>query len=201
MDNNVISLRQFIDNKENYTFKVQTFCRLMKTVYDTIEKEQRPLVRINLDEIKINPTTGQIILPDNLFAENDKTIAGVNTGISLIADRKSSFEHKRISFALMVLGWYVNEDHSAIFNDLVVLENFNYYMSKVPNWLQEYFISIFLRMDYTKSFSEYYKDNFIYKVKTEVQTSLEPYHLNNKQMKKATSVIVKKTERIMKGGE
>lgn len=201
MDNNVISLRQFIDNKETYTFKVQTFCRLMKTVCDTIEKEQRPLVRINLDEIKINPTTGQIILPDNLFAENDKTIAGVNTGISLIADRKSSFEHKRISFALMVLGWYVNEDHSAIFNDLVVLENFNYYMSKVPNWLQEYFISIFLRMDYTKSFSEYYKDNFIDKVKTEVQTSLEPYHLNNEQMKKVTSVIVKKTERIMKGGE
>lgn len=201
MDNNIVSLRQFINNKDNYAYKAQTFCRLMKIVCDAIEKETRSLVRINLDEIKINTSTGEIILSDNLFATSDKTIAGVNTGVSLMAERKSSFEHKRISFALMVLGWYVNEDHSAVFNDLIVLENFNNYMSKVPNWLQDYFISIFLRMDYTKSFSDYYKDNFIDKVKTEVQTSLEPYHLNNEQMKKVTSVIVKKTERIMKGGE
>lgn len=201
MDNNVVSLRQFINNKENYDFKVQTFCRLMKIVCDTIETEPRSLVRINLDEIKINTINGEIILSDNLFATTDKTIAGVNTGISLMADRKSSFEHKRISFALMILGWYVNEDHSAVFNDLIVLENFNDYMSKVPNWLQDYFISIFLRMDYTKSFSEYYKDNFIDKVKNEIKTSLEPYHLNDEQMKKITTVIVQKTQRIMKGGE
>lgn len=118
-----------------------------------------------------------------------------------MADRKSSFEHKRISFALMILGWYVNEDHSAVFNDLMALENFNDYMSKVPNWLQDYFISIFLRMDYTKSFSDYYKDNFIDKVKNDVKTSLKPYNLNDEQIKKITSVIVKKTQRIMKGGE
>lgn len=201
MENNVVSLRQFINNKENYEFKAQTFCRLMKIVCDTIEKDPRSLVRINLDEIKINTITGEIILSDNLFATTDKTIAGVNTGISLMADRKSSFEHKRISFALMILGWYVNEDHSAVFNDLIVLENFNDYMSKVPNWLQDYFISIFLRMDYTKSFSEYYKDNFIDKVKNEIKTSLEPYHLNDEQMKKITTVIVQKTQRIMKGGK
>lgn len=201
MDNNVVSLRQFINNKDNYAYKAQTFCRLMKIVCDAIEKETRSLVRINLDEIKINTSTGEIILSDNLFATSDKTIAGVNTGVSLMAERKSSFEHKRISFALMVLGWYVNEDHSAVFNDLMVLENFNDYMSKVPNWLQDYFISIFLRMDYTKSFSDYYKDNFIDKVKNDVKTSLEPYHLNDEQMKKITSVIVKKTQRIMKGGE
>lgn len=201
MDNNVVSLRQFINNKDNYAYKAQTFCRLMKIVCDAIEKETRSLVRINLDEIKINTSTGEIILSDNLFATSDKTIAGVNTGVSLMAERKSSFEHKRISFALMVLGWYVNEDHSAVFNDLMVLENFNDYMSKVPNWLQDYFISIFLRMDYTKSFSDYYKDNFIDKVKNDVKTSLEPYHLNDEQMKKVTSVIVKKTQRIMKGGE
>lgn len=201
MDNNVVSLRQFINNKDNYAYKAQTFCRLMKIVCDAIEKETRSLVRINLDEIKINTLTGEIILSDNLFATSDKTIAGVNTGVSLMADRKSSFEHKRISFALMVLGWYVNEDHSAVFNDLMVLENFNDYMSKVPNWLQDYFISIFLRMDYTKSFSDYYKDNFIDKVKTEVKTSLKPYNLNDEQIKKITSVIVKKTQRIMKGGE
>jgi hypothetical protein len=173
----------------------------MKVVCDAIEKEPRSLVRINLDEIRINTSTGEIILSDNLFATTDKTIAGVNTGISLMADRKSSFEHKRISFALMILGWYVNEDHSAVFNDLMALENFNDYMSKVPNWLQDYFISIFLRMDYTKSFSDYYKDNFIDKVKNDVKTSLKPYNLNDEQMKKVTSVIVKKTQRIMKGGE
>ena len=201
MDNNVVSLRQFINNKDNYAYKAQTFCRLMKIVCDAIEKETRSLVRINLDEIKINTSTGEIILSDNLFATSDKTIAGVNTGVSLMAERKSSFEHKRISFALMALGWYVNEDHSAVFNDLMVLENFNDYMSKVPNWLQDYFISIFLRMDYTKSFSDYYKDNFIDKVKNDVKTSLEPYHLNDEQIKKITSVIVKKTQRIMKGGE
>lgn len=201
MDNNVVSLRQFINNKDNYAYKAQTFCRLMKIVCDAIEKETRSLVRINLDEIKINTSTGEIILSDNLFATSDKTIAGVNTGVSLMAERKSSFEHKRISFALMVLGWYVNEDHSAVFNDLMVLENFNDYMSKVPNWLQDYFISIFLRMDYTKSFSDYYKDNFIDKVKTDVKTSLKPYNLNDEQIKKITSVIVKKTQRIMKGGE
>ncbi len=201
MDNNIVSLRQFINNKDNYAYKAQTFCRLMKIVCDAIEKETRSLVRINLDEIKINTSTGEIILSDHLFATSDKTIAGVNTGVSLMAERKSSFEHKRISFALMVLGWYVNEDHSAVFNDLMVLENFNDYMSKVPNWLQDYFISIFLRMDYTKSFSDYYKDNFIDKVKNDVKTSLEPYHLNDEQMKKITSVIVKKTQRIMKGGE
>ena len=201
MDNNIVSLRQFINNKDNYAYKAQTFCRLMKVVCDAIEKETRSLVRINLDEIKINTSTGEIILSDNLFATSDKTIAGVNTGVSLMAERKSSFEHKRISFALMVLGWYVNEDHSAVFNDLMVLENFNDYMSKVPNWLQDYFISIFLRMDYTKSFSDYYKDNFIDKVKTDVKTSLKPYNLNDEQLKKITSVIVKKTQRIMKGGE
>lgn len=201
MDNNIVSLRQFINNKDNYAYKAQTFCRLMKAVCDAIEKEPRSLVRINLDEIRINTSTGEIILSDNLFATTDKTIAGVNTGISLMADRKSSFEHKRISFALMILGWYVNEDHSAVFNDLMALENFNDYMSKVPNWLQDYFISIFLRMDYTKSFSDYYKDNFIDKVKNDVKTSLKPYNLNDEQMKKVTSVIVKKTQRIMKGGE
>ena len=201
MDNNIVSLRQFINNKDNYAYKAQTFCRLMKIVCDAIEKETRSLVRINLDEIKINTSTGEIILSDHLFATSDKTIAGVNTGVSLMAERKSSFEHKRISFALMVLGWYVNEDHSAVFNDLMVLENFNDYMSKVPNWLQDYFISIFLRMDYTKSFSDYYKDNFIDKVKNDVKTSLKPYNLNDEQIKKITSVIVKKTQRIMKGGE
>ena len=100
MDNNIVSLRQFINNKDNYAYKTKTFCRLMKIVCDTIEKEPRALVRINLDEIKINTITGDIILSDNLFASTDKTIAGVNTGISLMADRKSSFEHKRISFAL-----------------------------------------------------------------------------------------------------
>ena len=36
MDNNIVSLRQFINNKDNYAYKTKTFCRLMKIVCDTI---------------------------------------------------------------------------------------------------------------------------------------------------------------------
>ena len=43
-------------------------------------------------------------------------------------------------------------------------------------------------MDYTKSFSDYYKENFIDKVKTEIKKSLEPYHLNEEQMNKINSL-------------
>ena len=39
------------------------------------------------------------------------------------------------------------------------------------------------------------------RMKTEIKKSLEPYHLNEEQTNKITSVIVKKTQRIMKGGK
>ena len=163
----IISLRDYINRRDEIeSIKIRTFCRLMKMVSEAIEKEQRPIIKINLDDIKINITNGEIILSDDLFKdpELDKTIVGFNTGISLIADRKASQEQKSVAFALMVLGWYYNEDGSAIINDLDVLENFDLYISKVPSWLHDFFINIFRKMDYNMSFADYYKINFIDKI-------------------------------------
>lgn len=199
----VISLREFIDNRDKITsVKVNTFCRLMKHVSDAIEKEERHIIRINLDEIKINITTGDIVLPDNLFSseDNTKTIAGFNTGISVMSDRKSSVEHKRVSFALMVLGWYANNDHSAVISDLDVLDNFDLYMSKVPLWLQGFFVSVFRNMDYEKSFSSYYKENFTDKIKNEVDDAFKEYNLNDEMMKKVYTLVAKTTNKLMKEG-
>lgn len=107
MNDNSISLRQFIDRKNEFeNVKVQTFCRLMKKVSDAIDNESRNIVRINLDEIRISTTTGEIVFPDNLFSDSDnltKTIAGFNTGVSILADRKSTKENKRVLLHL----WYL----------------------------------------------------------------------------------------------
>lgn len=199
----VISLREFIDNRDKITsVKVNTFCRLMKHVCDAIEKEERHIIRVNLDEIKINITTGDIILSDNLFSSDDtsRTISGFNTGVSLIADRKSSIEHKRVSFALMVLGWYANNDHSAVISDLDVLDNFELYMSKVPLWLQGFFVSIFRNMDYSASFSDYYKKNFTDKVKGEIDEAFKEYNLNVETKEKVYKLVAKTTNKLMKEG-
>ena len=197
----VISLRQYIDNREQIsTVKIQTFCRLMKRVSDAIDKEKRNLVRINLDDIKINVKTGEIVLPVNLFSDLDKTIAGINTGISLIADRKSSREHKKVAFALMVLGWYVNPDGSAVMNDIQVLENFDFYMSKVPNWLQDFFVGVFRRMDYEVSFGDYYEKNFNEKIKQEISNAFAPYNLTDEQFARVSALIAKITNRMVKEG-
>ena len=202
MTDSIISLRQFIDRRDEFpNVKIHTFCRLMKTVSDAIDKEKRNIIRINLDEIKINTANGEIVLPDSLFSNDDKTVAGFNTGISLMADRKSSKEHKRVSLALMILGWYVSEDGSAIISDLDVLENFDKYMSMVPYWLQDFFIGVFRRMDYETSFSEYYKSNFVDTIKNEVKESLRLYDLNDEQMKRITKVIVRKAENMALGGD
>lgn len=197
----VISLRQYIDNREQIsTVKIQTFCRLMKRVSDAIDKEKRNLVRINLDDIKINVKTGEIVLPVNLFSDLDKTIAGINTGISLIADRKSSREHKKVAFALMILGWYVNPDGSAVMNDIQVLENFDFYMSKVPNWLQDFFVGVFRRMDYEVSFGDYYEKNFNEKIKQEISNAFAPYNLTDEQFVRVSALIAKITNRMIKEG-
>ena len=201
MQDNVISLRQFIDRRDEFkNVKIHTFCRLMKKVSDAIDKEQRNIIRINLDEIKINTTNGEIVLPDSLFSNDDKTIAGFNTGVSLVADRKSSKEHKRVSLALMILGWYVSEDGSSVMNDLNVLENFDKYMSMVPGWLQDFFVGVFRRMDYETSFSDYYKANFTETIKSEVKEALRLYDLTDEQMKRITKVIVTKAENMALGG-
>lgn len=205
MNDNIISLRQFIDRREEFeNVKIQTFCRLMKKVSEAIDKEERNIIRVNLDEIKINTSNGEIVLPDSLFNnsdELDKTIAGFNTGVSLIADRKSSKEHKRVSLALMILGWYCNPDRSAIISDINVLENFDYYMSKVPNWLQDFFVGVFRRMDYDTSFSDYYKKNFTDKIKNEITEAFKEYDLPDEQMKKIMKVIIKRADNMVMGGD
>lgn len=203
MTDNIISLRQFIDRRDEFfDSKIYTFCRLMKKVSEAIDREERNIIRINLDEIKINTSNGEIVLPDSLFSNSiDKTVAGFNTGISLIADRKSSKEHKRVSLALMILGWYCNEDGSAIISDINVLENFDQYMSMVPEWLQDFFVGVFRRMDYNTSFADYYKSNFNDKIKSEVNTAFKVYDLSDEQMKNITKVILKRIDNQVLGGD
>lgn len=199
----IISLRQYIDNRDEIkSVKVHTFCRLMKMVSDKIDSDERNLIRINLDEININIKTGEIVLPDSLFSNSlDKTIAGFNTGISLMADRKSSKEHKRVALALMILGWYANPDGSAVINDMQVLENFDLYMSMVPDWLQDFFIGLFRKMDYETSFGDYYRKNFNEKIKQDIIDAFAPYNLTDEQMTKVSSLVAKITNRMIKEGE
>lgn len=203
MNNNIMSLREYIDNRsEVASIKVKTFCRLMKMVSLAIEKEERKLIRINLDEIKINVLTGEIILPDNLFSneELDKTIVGFNTGISVMADRKSTPANKSVSFALMMLGWYCNSDGASINSDLDVLENFDLYMSKVPEWLHDFFINIFRKMNYDESFSDYYDKNFTNKIKNDIKDAFSSYNLSEEQLSRITKVIASRTNREIKEG-
>ena len=204
MNENIISLRQFIDRRDEFeNVKIHTFCRLMKKVSETIDKEERNIIRINLDEIKIDVSNGEIVLPDSLFGnsdEMDKTVAGFNTGISLMADRKSSKEHKRVSLALMILGWYCNEDGSAVISDINVLENFDSYMNKVPSWLQDFFVGVFRRMDYETSFADYYKSNFDDKIKDQIREAFKIYDLPEDQMKRIMKVILKRTDNQVLGG-
>ena len=201
--NEIISLREYINNRDQITsIKVKTFCRLMKMVSMALEKEDRMIVKINLDEIKINILTGEIILPDNLFniAELDKTIVGFDTGISVMADRKASPQNKSVSFALMMLGWYCNSDGTAVNSDLDVLENFDYYMSKVPSWLHDFFVNIFRNMNYNESFSDYYDKNFTNKIKGDIKEAFSSYNLNDEQLERISKVIAKRTNRSIKEG-
>ena len=205
MYNSVISLRQFIDGRDEFeNVKIHTFCRLMKNVSEAIDNDERSIIRINLDEIKIDTSNGNIVLPECLFnnyGESQKTVAGINTGISLMADRKSSKEHKRVSLALMILGWYCNEDGSAVVSDMSVLEHFDYYMSMVPSWLQDFFVGVFRRMDYETSFSDYYKKNFIDVVNSQINEAFKIYDLPKEQMDRVKRVILKRIDNKVLGGD
>ncbi|MDO4368991.1 MAG: hypothetical protein Q4C29_00410 [bacterium] len=202
---NTISLRQFIDRRDEFdNVRINTFCRLMKKVSSAIDKEESNIIRINLDEIRINTVTGDIVFPNNLLnsaTDSFKTVAGFNTGVSLMADRKSSLEHKKISFALMFLGWYCNDDRSAIISDINVLENFDYYMSKVPSWLEDYFVAVFKRMDYDVSFSDYYDKNFTEDVKNNIRNSFKEYHLPDEQLKNIMKVVMRRADNMVFRGE
>ena len=78
MIGSVISLRDYIKNrKEIDSVKIQTFCRLMKKVSDAIDKQSDYLIKINLDDIKIDINNGNILFPNEITNANlDKTIAG-----------------------------------------------------------------------------------------------------------------------------
>ena len=189
----ILSLRE---NQEE--FKVSTFCRLMQIVSDAIEQVDRNLIRINLDDIKVDTSKKEIILPSHLFSDddNEKTIADLNTGISVMADRKSSKEHKRVAFALMILGWYCNPDQSAVLNDMEVLDNFDTYMEKVPNWLQDFFVQIFQNMDYNTSFGDYYRSHYTDKIKENVKEAFAPYNLTDEQFLRVCSLVVRTAKRM-----
>lgn len=203
--NNVLSLRDYINNRDSLSddVKAKTFCRLMKKVVETIEKEERNLIKINIDDIKINIDTGEIILSNDLFGTDsylDKTIANFNTGISLMAERKSSKEHKTVSFALMILGWYYNPNGTSIPSDIEVLENFDMYMEKVPEWLRDYFIKVFRNMNYDLSFSTYYDENFTGKIKKDVEKAFSEYNLTDEQYEKIYKILMKDTNKRIKEG-
>lgn len=191
-----ITLRSFLNDNEinKAKLKLTTFGKLMKEVSKKIEGESRNIIRINIDSILINKETGKIILPENLFKNEslDKTMAGFDTGISLMADRKSTKENKRVSFALMILGWYVNDTKDAVVSDMEVLENFRDYMSKVPSYLQPYFVNVFKKMDYETSFGEYYTKNFEEKIKKEVENAMHDYALNEEQLERITNLCINK---------
>lgn len=191
-----ITLRSFLNDNEinKAELKLTTFGKLMKEVSKKIEGESRNIIRINIDSILINKQTGKIILPENLFKNEslDKTMAGFDTGISLMADRKSTKENKRVSFALMILGWYANDTKDAVVSDMEVLENFRDYMSKVPSYLQPYFVNIFKKMDYETSFDEYYTKNFEEKIKKEVENAMHDYTLNEEQLERITNLCINK---------
>ena len=199
--NNIISLRQFIDSWDEFdNVKAHTFCRLMKKVSEAIDRDNRNIIRINLDEIKINVITGDIVFSDSMI-NMDRTVAGINTGISLMADRKSSKEHKRVALALMILGWYCNDDGSSVISDINVLENFDYYMSMVPTWLQDFFVGVFRSMDYDTSFSDYYKKNFIDVINNQINEAFKLYDLPKAQMDKIKMVILRRIDNKVLGGD
>ena len=100
----------------------------------------------------------------------------------------------------MMLGWYCNSDGTAVNSDLDVLENFDYYMSKVPSWLHDFFVNIFRNMNYNESFSDYYDKNFTNKIKGDIKEAFSSYNLNDEQLERISKVIAKRTNRSIKEG-
>ncbi len=162
IDNNIVTLNEYIKMG-----KAKSFLKLMKTVDKALIEEHEKglaIVNINLDQISIDIASGKIIFPTiNKFDPLDKTIAGYKTGVSINTDRKSSFEHNENSLALMILGWYVNPDHSSIESDMVAVEHYQEFQNKIPRWINKYFIDRFKRMSDIK-FCEYYDENFVNRI-------------------------------------
>lgn len=201
-----ITLREYINARNQInTIKINTFCRLMRKVSQAIDNcniNEIP-IKINLDNIKINTTSGQIKFDSLLKIDDnmDKTMVDIHTGVSVMTDRKATTEHKNISFALMFLGWYVNNDESSVPNDLMVLENFDEYMARVPKWLHEFFISIFKKMNYETSFNEYYTKYFNNVISNEIKGAAETMGLQGNQIEKFGKLVMANVKDINKGSE
>lgn len=165
-----VTLREYIKSG-----KGKSFLKLMKNVDLALAKEHDKglaIVNINLDQISINPETEEIVFPVlNKYDPLEKTIAGIKTGVGINSERKSTFDHNETSLALMILGWYVNPDHSSIESDMTAVENYEEYRKKVPTWIDRYFEDRFKRMGTTR-FSNYYDENFVNKINKDI-SSLE----------------------------
>lgn len=70
----------------------------------------------------------------------------------------------------------------------------------VPNWLRNFFVSVFKNMNYDISFSDYYKTNFEDVVNKKIEDSFAEHKLTDEQIKKIKRLIAKETNRIIKEG-
>ena len=158
---------------------------------DAVEIKETAEERKVTFEVKVaEGDMGRVIGRQGRLAKSIRTV------MKSIADK----EHKRVSLALMILGWYANEDGSAVISDLDVLENFDEYMNKVPSWLQDFFVGVFRRMDYEKSFSDYYKTNFTDNIKNQIKDAFNVYDLSDEQMKRITKLMMRRAEDMALGG-
>ena len=72
---------------------------------------------------------------------------------------------------------------------------------KAINWLQDFFVGVFRRMDYDTSFSDYYKKNFTEKVKSDIKEAFKEYDLPDEQMKNIMRVILKRADNMAIRGD
>ena len=77
-----------------------------------------------------------------------------------------------------------------------VLDNFDTYMEKVPNWLQDFFVQIFQNMDYNTSFGDYYRSHYTDKIKENVKEAFAPYNLTDEQFLRVCSLVVRTAKRM-----
>ena len=196
--NSIVTLRQYINNGN-----AKTFLKLMEQVDLAMEnyyKDGFTIIDINLDQITVDLNTGKVMFPaSNVFDPFEKTIANSMTGISLSADRKSSKEHNQTAFALMVLGWYVSGDNSAVKSDLEALENYDEYIEKTPDWIRPYFAKRFKRME-AGSFAEYYNKQFMGRVNADIKERFKDYNVSDDILEKCCSFIIKDINNNIKEG-
>ena len=81
-----------------------------------------------------------------------------------------------------------------------IIENFDMYMEKVPEWLRDYFIKVFRNMNYDLSFSTYYDENFTGKIKKDVEKAFSEYNLTDEQYEKIYKILMKDTNKRIKEG-